>query len=204
MAELLQLLPQIGVPAGKTVLDLTLARGLDYYTGPVFEAKVTEPKVGRAGGGRYEGLIGTFGSRPVSATGVSLGLERIIEVVRDHGTCHSDRGRAGIRARGRSPSGSGRRSDQALLRRNQNRSIAPGREESGRTAEICWRRGIGLAAILGPNEAERVWWRSRICRPANKSKSDERTRSSIFSTWSNHSVIDKNGFERNEHTDQMG
>src|SRR5690606_13328149 len=71
----------------KAVFDLTLARGLDYYTGPVFEAKVTEPKVGSvAGGGRYEGLIGAFGSRHVSATGVSLGLERIIEVVREHGT----------------------------------------------------------------------------------------------------------------------
>ncbi len=69
------------------MLDLTLARGLDYYTGPVFEAKVIEPKIGSvAGGGRYEGLIGSFGSRPISATGVSLGLERIIEVVREHET----------------------------------------------------------------------------------------------------------------------
>lgn len=87
MTELFQLLEQMGVPAEKARLDLTLARGLDYYTGPVFEAKVTEPKVGSvAGGGRYEGLIGSFGSRSISATGVSLGLERIIEVVREHGT----------------------------------------------------------------------------------------------------------------------
>src|SRR5262249_33464229 len=60
-------------------------RGLDYYTGPVFEATVTEPKVGSVGGaGRYDGLVGVFLGRPVPATGMSLGLERIIEVVREH------------------------------------------------------------------------------------------------------------------------
>ena len=84
--ELFALLPDFGVAPGTYVLDLALARGLDYYTGPVYEATVTEPKVGSvAGAGRYDGLVGTFLGRPVPATGMSLGLERIIEVVREHG-----------------------------------------------------------------------------------------------------------------------
>lgn len=79
-------LPEFGVASNRYQLDLSLARGLDYYTGPVFEAAVTEPKIGSVGGaGRYDGLVGAFLGRPIPATGMSLGLERIIEVVREHG-----------------------------------------------------------------------------------------------------------------------
>jgi histidyl-tRNA synthetase len=74
----------LGVPASAYGLDLALARGLDYYTGPVFEAAVEQPKIGSVGGaGRYDDLIGTFLGRPVPATGMSLGIERIIEVVQE-------------------------------------------------------------------------------------------------------------------------
>ncbi|MGH2560735.1 MAG: histidine--tRNA ligase [Thermomicrobiales bacterium] len=80
--ELFALLPEFGVPATAYRLDLSLARGLDYYTGPVYEAVVVEPKVGSvAGAGRYDDLVGSFLGRPVPATGMSIGLERIIEVV---------------------------------------------------------------------------------------------------------------------------
>ncbi len=75
-------LASLGVPAKRAILDLSLARGLDYYTGPVVEATVEQPAVGSiAGGGRYDGLVGSFSSRSMPATGVSLGIERIIEVV---------------------------------------------------------------------------------------------------------------------------
>lgn len=83
LRQIFDILPAMGI-AGKAVFDPTLARGLDYYTGPVFEAVVEEPKVGSvAGGGRYEHLIGAFTNRTISATGVSLGLERILEVVKE-------------------------------------------------------------------------------------------------------------------------
>ncbi len=59
-----------------------LARGLDYYTGPIFETVVEEPRIGSiSGGGRYDELIGMFSGDNVPATGVSLGLERIITVM---------------------------------------------------------------------------------------------------------------------------
>jgi histidyl-tRNA synthetase len=158
MTELFELLEQLGVSSDRAVLDLTLARGLDYYTGPVFEAKVTEPKVGSvAGGGRYEGLIGSFGSRPISATGVSLGLERIIEVVREHETMPIptavaqvfvpviDRNlalSAGLTHELRS---AGIKADLSLL---EGKSL-------GEQLKYAGRRGIRLAAILGPEEAAR-------------------------------------------------
>ncbi len=74
----------LGVRPGSWKIDLSLARGIDYYTGPVFEARVEEPKIGSvAGAGRYDGLLGTFLGRSVPATGMSLGLERILEVIQE-------------------------------------------------------------------------------------------------------------------------
>ncbi|MCK5390082.1 MAG: ATP phosphoribosyltransferase regulatory subunit, partial [Candidatus Thorarchaeota archaeon] len=67
----------------KIVFDMSLARGLDYYTGPVFEGRyLGKPKVGAIlGGGRYDHLIEKFGGQSTPATGVSLGIGRMIEVV---------------------------------------------------------------------------------------------------------------------------
>lgn len=68
----------------KVVIDFSLARGLDYYTGPIFEVIDTSGKnIGSlAGGGRYDDLVELFGGRPTPATGISLGIERIIEVMK--------------------------------------------------------------------------------------------------------------------------
>ncbi|HYJ12435.1 MAG TPA: histidine--tRNA ligase [Thermomicrobiales bacterium] len=82
LRQLVAALEDLAVPDSSWKIDLSLARGIDYYTGPVYEAVVEEPKVGSvAGGGRYDGLVGTFLGRDVPATGISLGLERILEVI---------------------------------------------------------------------------------------------------------------------------
>ncbi|MEM5878907.1 MAG: histidine--tRNA ligase [Candidatus Aenigmatarchaeota archaeon] len=70
--------------ADSLVLDFSLARGLDYYTGPIFEIEVRGGKVGSlAGGGRYDKLIELYGGKPTPATGISLGIERIIEILKN-------------------------------------------------------------------------------------------------------------------------
>lgn len=63
--------------------DMSLARGLDYYTGPVFEGRyLGKPKVGSIlGGGRYDHLIERFGGQPTPATGISLGIDRLVDVL---------------------------------------------------------------------------------------------------------------------------
>jgi len=68
--------------------DMSLARGLDYYTGPVFEGRyLGKPAVGSIlGGGRYDNLIEKFGGQATPATGISLGIGRLIEVVLARGT----------------------------------------------------------------------------------------------------------------------
>ncbi len=67
------------------VVDLSLARGLDYYTGPIFEVSAeTDVNVGSvAGGGRYDNLIELLGGPPTPATGISLGVDRLVEVLNE-------------------------------------------------------------------------------------------------------------------------
>ncbi|ESQ49838.1 hypothetical protein EUTSA_v10020033mg [Eutrema salsugineum] len=68
----------------RIVFDLSLARGLDYYTGVIFEAVCIGAEVGSiAAGGRYDNLIGMFGSRQVPAVGVSLGIERVFNIMEE-------------------------------------------------------------------------------------------------------------------------
>ncbi len=63
-------------------LDLTLARGLNYYTGAIIEVKAKDEQIGSiCGGGRYDDLTGIFGLPDVSGVGVSFGAERIYDVL---------------------------------------------------------------------------------------------------------------------------
>lgn len=63
-------------------LDLTLARGLNYYTGCIFEIKAKDVEIGSiAGGGRYDNLTGIFGLQGVSGVGISFGADRICDVL---------------------------------------------------------------------------------------------------------------------------
>ncbi len=63
-------------------LDITLARGLNYYTGTIFEVKAKETEIGSiCGGGRYDDLTGVFGMPGVSGVGISFGADRIYDVL---------------------------------------------------------------------------------------------------------------------------
>ncbi|OUO55012.1 histidine--tRNA ligase [Parabacteroides sp. An277] len=63
-------------------IDLTLARGLNYYTGAIFEVKALDVQIGSiTGGGRYDNLTGVFGMEGVSGVGISFGADRIFDVL---------------------------------------------------------------------------------------------------------------------------
>ncbi|MGA7730288.1 MAG: histidine--tRNA ligase [Chloroflexia bacterium] len=82
LRAILSALEGMGVQLDRYRVDVTLARGLDYYTGAVFEIVVDEPKIGSlGGGGRYDNLIGMFAGRDLPTTGGSFGIERIIDVM---------------------------------------------------------------------------------------------------------------------------
>ena len=65
-------------------IDVTLARGLSYYTGTIFEVKPTSVRLGSiCGGGRYDDLTGVFGLKDMSGVGISFGIERIYDVLEE-------------------------------------------------------------------------------------------------------------------------
>jgi len=78
LALLFKYIDAMGV-LGKVRLSLSLARGLDYYTGVIFEAVIDGAKFGSiAAGGRYDNLVGMFCGRQVEAVGCSIGISRIV------------------------------------------------------------------------------------------------------------------------------
>lgn len=79
---ILNTLETLGGTKSNLELDLTLARGLNYYTGAIFEVKALDVEIGSiSGGGRYDNLTGVFGMPGVSGVGISFGADRIYDVL---------------------------------------------------------------------------------------------------------------------------
>ena len=84
LEELNGYLTTLGVPDRLYRMNVSMVRGLEYYTGPIYETVVEEPKIGSiTGGGRYDELIGSFSKQGYPATGTSFGIERIIDVMEE-------------------------------------------------------------------------------------------------------------------------
>lgn len=73
---------RLGLQSAKVEFDVTLARGLNYYTGAIFEVKANTVDIGSiCGGGRYDDLTGIFGMKDMSGVGISFGADRIYDVL---------------------------------------------------------------------------------------------------------------------------
>jgi histidyl-tRNA synthetase len=92
LEQISKLVIAAGYEGDRILIDTSVVRGLEYYTGPVFEAELTfevkdeDGKLVRfgavAGGGRYDGLVARFRSEPVPATGFSVGVSRLLDALR--------------------------------------------------------------------------------------------------------------------------
>jgi histidyl-tRNA synthetase len=93
MGAILNLLRAGGYESDRAVIDTSIIRGLEYYTGPVFEAQLTFPVTNEAGekvvfgsvvgGGRYDDLVARFTGQQVPAVGISIGVSRLLSALRD-------------------------------------------------------------------------------------------------------------------------
>ncbi len=93
--SILQVLTTCGYHSDRVLLDTSVVRGLDYYTGAVFEAQLTFPTKNEAGetvvmgsvagGGRYDDLVSRFTGQQVPATGISIGVSRLLAALRARG-----------------------------------------------------------------------------------------------------------------------
>lgn len=84
LRETFQLLGDAGGNQDHLEFDISLARGLSYYTGAIFEVKVNNVSIGSvSGGGRYDNLTGVFGMPGVSGVGISFGVDRLYDVMEE-------------------------------------------------------------------------------------------------------------------------
>ncbi|MBL6657050.1 MAG: histidine--tRNA ligase [Flavobacteriales bacterium] len=84
LAFIINSFKKINLKAAKLEIDVTLARGLDYYTGAIIEVVANQVKIGSiGGGGRYDNLTGVFGLDNMSGVGVSFGFDRICLVLNE-------------------------------------------------------------------------------------------------------------------------
>jgi len=147
------------------VVDLSLARGLDYYTGPIFEISAeTNVNVGSvAGGGRYDNLIELLGGPPTPATGISLGIDRLVEVLGEANMLPTARTLTQAFIAYTSPSL--KKEVIAVAEKLRDRGIRVEVDVMGRKLDRQLKyadaKGIPYVVILGPQEVERGVYRVR-------------------------------------------
>jgi len=158
LEKLLRYLALMGVPEQYYTIDISMVRGLEYYTGPIYETIIEEGGVGSVtGGGRYDNLIGLFTDRSLPATGTTIGIERLIVVMDDQNMFPPSIGRTAVQVLVTAFAVDlldESLKTAVLLRQSGLRAQAvfdatPRREQIG----YADRKGIPLLVIIGPDEA---------------------------------------------------
>ncbi|MGQ0732731.1 MAG: histidine--tRNA ligase [Acidobacteriota bacterium] len=148
-----------GDAGGRLRLDPSLARGLAYYTGSIFEIAVPDLSGSLAGGGRYDDLIGMFLGSAVPACGISLGLERILVVMDERAMFPPSLAKAPADVMVTIWNADGAADAIQLagdLRRGGLRvDVYPEADKIGRQVKYADSRGIPLVVIVGDEEMQR-------------------------------------------------
>jgi histidyl-tRNA synthetase len=157
LRQIFALALNLGVDPERVHIDRTLARGLDYYTGPVFETVLNGGYSGSiSGGGRYDGLIGMFsGKGDVPDVGVSLGIERIFMIMEEMGLMPDTATTTQVWATVFSEdTRSSTLEAAAKLRQAGIRVQVSAREgKLGKQFKDATTRGVPFALVCGPDEA---------------------------------------------------
>ncbi len=158
LREVLALVSAAGL-GDRIRFDPTIARGLDYYTGIIYETRLTDPRVKGIGavmsGGRYDGLIGLFTKEAIPAVGISLGLDRLLAAMQELELVSKDSHAVQVyvtvfsEAQAVTAIQLARLLRQAGLRAELD--LAGGK--LGKQLERASKRGARLAVMVGPDEA---------------------------------------------------
>ena len=144
--------------ADRITVDVSIARGLDYYTGIIYETRLTDPKVASMGavmsGGRYDGLIGLFSKEQVPAVGISLGLDRLLAALQELGLLPTDLARVPVYVAVMDTQLAGQALHVAGLLRaaGQRVEVDLGGGKLGKQLERASKRGAQVVLVLGSDE----------------------------------------------------
>ncbi|KQS67726.1 histidine--tRNA ligase [Rhizobium sp. Leaf371] len=169
LREIYDLVQAAGYQSDRIRIDPSVVRGLEYYTGPVFEAELTFPVTNEkgetvvfgsvGGGGRYDGLVSRFMGQPVPATGFSIGVSRLMTALKNLGKLGGDEILAPVVVcvmdRDTDSLGRYQRFTQALRHAGIRAEMYQGNKKNfGDQLKYADRRGAPLAIIQGGDERE--------------------------------------------------
>ncbi len=157
LREISNCLDALGITDDRARIDLTVARGLDYYTGPVYEAIILDaPKFGSVmGGGRYDRLVERFLGEKVPATGASIGVDRLFAAMQQLGLVGLTPSTAQVLVTVMDDSklSEYRRMANELRKANIRTELYVGTERNlGKQLFYCNRQNIPIAVIAGSDE----------------------------------------------------
>lgn len=162
LGELVDTVRAAGVDETKLVIDLSIARGLDYYTGTVYETMLVDlPDIGSVcSGGRYDDLAGLFTKQKLPGVGASLGLDRLLTAMEELQMVQREGTAAPVLVLQFSADrlGDYQRMARALRASGIGADVFPEAKKVGQQLQIAERRGFQVALIAGPDEfAQKVW-----------------------------------------------
>ncbi len=151
--EILELMAESGVKL-EVMIEAGFARGLEYYTGMVFEPYVPEIEMALSGGGRYDKLIELFGGESIPAVGVAQGIDRIVLAIKKQRATQKIAGERMVVVISIEKESRGKAMELSSILRNAGLAVeveVMGRSVSKALSDAD-RRGVAYAVIVGPEE----------------------------------------------------
>ena len=162
LRELLNVTAEAGMSEEYVQIDVSIARGLDYYTGTIYETFLSDlPEIGSVcSGGRYDNLAGLYTKQPLPGVGSSLGLDRLIAALEELKLLDKSAAPAPVLLVQFSSELLGRyeRMARTLRAAGIGAEVYPEAKKLGQQLQYAERRGFRVALIAGPDEfAKQVW-----------------------------------------------
>jgi histidyl-tRNA synthetase len=170
LGELLAVARAAGVPEERLALDLSIARGLDYYTGTIYETFLTDlPSIGSVcSGGRYDNLAELYTKQKLPGVGASLGLDRLLAALEELKLLPKASTPAPVLILQFTAEhlGDYAKMARALRAEGIGVEVYPEAKKLGQQLQYAERRGFRLALIAGPDEFARGTWKIKdLARP---------------------------------------
>jgi histidyl-tRNA synthetase len=162
LRELCSVMETAGIPLERIKLDLSIARGLDYYTGTVYETFVDAlPGLSVCSGGRYDNLAGLFTRQPLPGVGASLGLDRLLSAMEELHMLPKTGAIAPVLIVQFETDRLGHyeRMARALRAKGIGVEVYPEAKRVGQQLQYAEKRGFAVALIAGPDEFSQDTWK---------------------------------------------
>lgn len=164
LTQLFDACAKAGLPEERVELDVSIARGLDYYTGTIYETFLTDERVSSFGsvcsGGRYDNLAGLFTSQPLPGVGASLGLDRLLAAMEELGMVDNASTPAPVLV---TMLDKNHVADYLSLGRHLRQAgiateVFPDVKQMGKQMKYANQKGFRVAVIAGSDEFEQSVW----------------------------------------------